>query len=121
VLRHDLCTNQEDVGRFIREARAVNQIGHANIVDVFAFGALPDGRSYLVMEWLTGESLRGRMRRGPLSRSQIYDLMTDIVSALEAAHKNGIIHRDLKPDNVFLVEAQGDRRRAKLLDSASRS
>jgi serine/threonine protein kinase len=116
VLKRELCTDDKEVERFVQEARAVNQIGHANIVDVFAFGVLPDGRSYLVMEWLVGQSLRSRMRRGQLSRNEVREITLDIVRALEAAHAQGIIHRDLKPDNVFLVEAPGEKPRAKLLD-----
>ena len=116
VLKRELCTDQKEVGRFVQEARAVNQIGHANIVDVFAFGTLPDGRSYLIMEWLVGQSLRARMRRGQLSRNEVRETVLDIVRALEATHAQQIIHRDLKPDNVFLVEAPGERARAKLLD-----
>lgn len=116
VLKRELCTDQKEVGRFVQEARAVNQIGHANIVDVFAFGTLPDGRSYLIMEWLVGQSLRARMRRGPMSRSEVRDIVLDIVRALEATHAKQIIHRDLKPDNVFLVETAGEKTRAKLLD-----
>jgi tRNA A-37 threonylcarbamoyl transferase component Bud32 len=116
VLRRELCTDANEIMRFIQEARAVNQIGHPNIVDVFAFGALPDGRSYLVMEWLVGETLRARIRRGLLPRAEIRDVLVEIVRALEAAHAKGIIHRDLKPDNVFLVEVDGERPRAKLLD-----
>src|SRR5579863_3222210 len=57
VLRRELCEDPIVLERFLDEARVVNQIGHPNIVDVFAFGVLPDGRSYLVMEWLQGETL----------------------------------------------------------------
>src|SRR5215813_93402 len=67
VLHPRLCDDEEAVERFITEARAANQIGHPNIVDVFAFGALSYGRSYMVMEWLAGESLAQRLHRGPLS------------------------------------------------------
>ena len=116
VLKRELCTDQKEVGRFVQEARAVNQIGHANIVDVFAFGELPDGRSYLIMEWLVGQSLRARMGRGPLSRNDVREIILDVVRALEATHAKQIIHRDLKPDNVFLVDTPGEKPRAKLLD-----
>jgi serine/threonine protein kinase len=66
VLRKDLCEDPHSVERFMDEARVVNQIGHPNIVDVFAFGEMLDGRHYLVMEYLKGETLRARMDRSRL-------------------------------------------------------
>src|SRR5262249_5494406 len=67
VIGQDLCTDPEAVERFVQEARAVNQIGHPNIVDAFNFGTLEDGRCYFVMEWLQGESLGDRLRRGRMT------------------------------------------------------
>src|SRR5688572_7025540 len=57
VIRHELCRSAEAVDRFVQEACAANEIGHPNLVDVFNFGTLPDGRSYFVMEWLQGRTL----------------------------------------------------------------
>jgi serine/threonine protein kinase len=102
------------IERFIAEARVVNEIGNANIVDVFAFGLTPDGRAYLAMEWLKGESLRVRLTRGPIDVETTCSIARPLVRALAAAHANHIVHRDLKPDNVFLVE--GDPPTVKLLD-----
>ncbi len=116
VLKPELSQNRNAVDRFVVEARAVNQIGHPNIVDIFAFGALPDGRSYYVMDLLAGESLRGWIRRGPLHVSAAVHFIDEIASALVAAHAKGIIHRDLKPDNVFVVEVPGRAHEIKLLD-----
>ena len=115
VLKPELSQNHTAVERFVLEARAVNQIGHPNIVDIFAFGALPDGRSYYVMDLLAGESLRARCKRGPLHVAEAVVLIDEIASALIAAHGKGIVHRDLKPDNVFLVAHPG-RVDVKLLD-----
>jgi len=116
VLHAELSVNAEAVERFVQEARSVNQIGHPNIVDIFAFGTLPDGRSYFVMEWLRGESLRQRLQRGPIPLLEAFAIIDTITVALAAAHDNGIVHRDLKPDNVFLVAVKGGQPQVKLLD-----
>jgi serine/threonine-protein kinase len=104
------------VERFVQEARAVNQIGHPNIVDIFSFGKLPDGRNYFVMEWLQGETLHSRLERGPIELSEIVEILLHVCDALEAAHEKGIVHRDLKPENIFLVERRPGRKQVKLLD-----
>jgi len=116
VLKAELCRSAFNVERFIDEARIVNQIGHPNIVDVFAFGQTTDGRSYFVMEWLKGESLRARIARSRLDLDEICEVIRPLARALEAAHEQGVIHRDLKPDNIFLVELRGEVPRVKLLD-----
>jgi eukaryotic-like serine/threonine-protein kinase len=115
VLHAEMSASKQSVERFVQEARAVNQIGHPNIVDIFAFGTLPGGRSYYVMEWLQGETLRQRLDRGRLSLGEALWLIESIATPLEAAHAKGIVHRDLKPDNVFLIEGR-DRPVVKLLD-----
>jgi serine/threonine protein kinase len=115
VLKAELSSNPSTVQRFIQEARAVNQIGHPNIVDIFAFGTLPDGRSYLVMDLLEGEPLRKRVKRGAIPAAEAGQILDEVASALEAAHGAGFIHRDLKPDNVFIV-ANPTRFELKLLD-----
>ncbi|MGZ3439401.1 MAG: protein kinase domain-containing protein [Polyangia bacterium] len=116
VMARHLCIDPVQVERFVQEARAVNQIGHPNIVDVFAFGALPDGRSYFVMEWLQGETLAARLRRGWLSVPEAVAITFQICDGLAAAHDKGIVHRDLKPENVFLVPVRNRRMLVKLLD-----
>jgi serine/threonine protein kinase len=108
-------SNPAAVERFIQEARAVNQIGHPNIVDIFDFAQLPDGRRYLVMDLLVGESLRARVKRGPLPVAEACAVLDEIASALAAAHGKGFAHRDLKPDNVF-ISTSGGRLDVKLLD-----
>ena len=104
------------VERFVLEARAVNAIGHPNIVDVFSFGRLSDGRSYFVMEWLQGETLYDRLWERRLTLDEALDILDQICDALEAAHEKGIVHRDLKPANVFLCPVRGRRDLVKLLD-----
>jgi serine/threonine protein kinase len=115
VIRRDLSSSHEAVDRFIREAQSVNQIGDPNIVDVFGFGRLPDGRSFFVMEWLQGESLRERLQR-PLPFPEAIEILETIAKALQAAHEAGVVHRDLKPDNVFLASHKGSKPEVKLLD-----
>jgi serine/threonine-protein kinase len=106
VLHPELSRDPAAVERFVREARVVNEIGHPNIVDIFAFGTLADGRNYFVMEQLRGESLKARMQRARLSLDEVRAVLATIATALEAAHKVGVVHRDLKPDNVFLVDVE---------------
>src|SRR5262249_34723744 len=115
VIADELCTDPDSVGRFVQEARAAAQLGHPNIVDAFAFGTLPDGRAYFVMEWLRGQNLLERLLRGPGGLDQALEIVDQVCAALEAAHARGIIHRDLKPDNVYLTDLAG-RLLVKLLD-----
>jgi len=116
IMAARLCVDPVAVERFTQEARAVNQIGHPNIVDVFAFGALPDGRSYMVMELLQGETLGTRLRKGPVPLVEAIAILFQICDGLAAAHDKGIVHRDLKPENIFLVPVRVRRLLVKLLD-----
>jgi serine/threonine-protein kinase len=116
ILTPALCSDPRSVNRFIDEARAVNQIGHPNIVDVFAFGVLPDGRHYLVMELLQGETLGARMHRQRMTLAEACAVLKPLARALAVVHDKGITHRDLKPENVFLVSLPGEPPVIKLLD-----
>ncbi|MBK9035653.1 MAG: serine/threonine protein kinase [Myxococcales bacterium] len=114
VLHHQFTHQPVTVQRFLLEARAANRIGHPNIVDIFAFGVLPDRRHYFVMEWLDGETLADRIDRDVVPRTEAYTILDEILAGLQDAHAKDIVHRDLKPDNIFLLA--GDRVRVKLLD-----
>jgi eukaryotic-like serine/threonine-protein kinase len=103
VLARRFSVDPEMVSRFIAEARAVNQIRHRHIIDIFSFGQLADGRHYYVMEYLDGEPLDARIEReGRLSLAAAIPILRAIGRALDAAHGKGIAHRDLKAENVFL-------------------
>src|SRR5215471_2895173 len=116
IISPSLCADADCVERFVLEARAANQIGHPNIVDVFAFGELPDGRLFYVMELLSGSSLEEHLKQQErLGEDEALWIVIQLSDALAAAHELGIIHRDLKPDNVFL-DGVGKHRRVKLLD-----
>jgi serine/threonine-protein kinase len=98
-----LSLRPDTLQRFAQEAWAVNQIRHPNIVDVYTYGALPDGRPYFVMEWLPGETLAALGGAGMLSRAELLRVAVQVCDALGAAHAAGVVHRDLKPENVLLV------------------
>jgi serine/threonine protein kinase len=106
--------------RFFNEARAVNLIDHPGIVQVSDYGQLPDGTAYLVMEFLKGETLNQRAKRGALSLPEIVRIARQIGAALAAAHEKNVFHRDLKPDNIMIIPEQDaetpGRERVKLLD-----
>jgi serine/threonine-protein kinase len=119
VLHPHLSADPQIAARFLNEARAVNIVDHPGMVEIFEFGRLPDGTTFIVMELLKGESLRSRLARvGRLQPEEALRLGRQVAATLAAAHERAIIHRDLKPDNVFIVpdpEAPGGER-AKVLD-----
>jgi TolB-like protein/tetratricopeptide (TPR) repeat protein len=102
--------------RFVEEARAVNKIRHPNIIDIFAFGRLPDGRQYFVMEYLDGETLESRLAAGPLPASDARRLLLQICQGLQAVHDERIVHRDLKPENLWIARPRNGEPYAKILD-----
>jgi len=96
--------------RFEREARAISALNHPHICTLHDIGS-QDGVDFLVMEYLEGETLADRLRRGRLPMDQLAKIGCEISGALDAAHRAGIVHRDLKPGNVMLVKSG-----AKLMD-----
>ena len=113
VVGGDWARQSQLVERFFSEARAVNVIRHENIVNVLDLAWLPDGRPYIVMEFLDGQPLSSVIRnRGPLPLGSLTSLLSEVLDALGAAHDHGIVHRDLKPDNIFVTPGG----RAKVLD-----
>jgi serine/threonine-protein kinase len=101
---------------FLREARAVNRINHANIVDINDFGETEDGLAYLVMELLVGEGLSVHIARGPMDLGVSLDILEQVTAALARAHDLGVVHRDLKPDNIYLINKEGRKNFVKVID-----
>lgn len=116
VLRSDVVTDPRDVDRMLDEARIINSIKHRGIINIFGAGTLDDGRHYLIMELLEGESLEQLMQReGKVAAGDAVLILEEVLSALGAAHSAGVVHRDLKPANIFLVK-EGNKVYVKLLD-----
>ncbi|MEL6981825.1 MAG: serine/threonine-protein kinase, partial [Actinomycetota bacterium] len=89
--------------RFQRECQALGRLtGRSDIVDVHVAGSLPDGRPYLVLEYVEGGTLWDRVERGPLEESELVSIGQQLCTALDHAHRADILHRDIKPENVFL-------------------
>jgi len=107
VLKLELCRSKEMVARFHQEARALHTIQHEHIVEVYDIGRARCGRVFFVMEYLEGESLSARLRRGPLRWPDAFPILDQILRALQATHDKGFVHRDLKPDNIWLTYVHG--------------
>src|SRR5208337_1728758 len=90
--------------RFAREAKVISNVSHPHICALFDVGNV-DGTEFLVMEYLEGETLESRLRRGPLPIMEVLNVGIEIADALDKAHRGGVIHRDLKPANVMLTES----------------
>lgn len=118
VLAGRLANNKNAIRRFVLEARAVNDIRHPGLVDIFSFGQLTDGRHYYVMEYLEGRNLGDVLReRICLSVAEAIPIFLEVGQALVAVHAKGIVHRDLKPENIFLLSSPPPGgQRAKLVD-----
>src|SRR5919204_6474973 len=110
ILPETLAADSQFRDRFDREARAVSQLTHPHICTLYDVGEQA-GTAFLVMEYLEGETLEQRLKKGALPLDEALKIAIQIADALSAAHRAGIIHRDLKPGNVMLTK-QG----AKLLD-----
>ncbi len=116
VLHPEMTRLPEVVARFEREAMAAAHIEHPNVAAATDFGKLDDGSFFLVLEYVEGQSLRDVIGRGPVEPSRAVHISRQIAAALVRAHGLGIVHRDLKPENVMLVERDGDKDFAKVLD-----
>jgi len=102
VLPASFSADRDRLQRFIQEARAAAGLNHPNILSIFDIGE-DQGAPYIVCELLEGETLREKLRTGPIQVRKAVDYALQTARALAAAHDKGIIHRDLKPENLFLT------------------
>ena len=116
LLHRSQSEDPNSVGRFFDEAKIVNRLQHPNIVDVSELSTLPDGRPYMLMEFLDGKNLEQHLKlKKKLTLKEAAEIMVQVCDALEAAHQKSIVHRDLKPENIFITR-KNNALHVKLLD-----
>ncbi len=114
----ELALDHDAQTRFHNEARAAARLQTKHVVQIFDHGTMPDGRPYIVMEFLVGEPLDARLtRERRLPPGDVYRIFSEVAKGLTKAHEVGVVHRDLKPENVFLCRSEdGDAEIAKVVD-----
>ncbi|RMG95117.1 MAG: PEGA domain-containing protein [Deltaproteobacteria bacterium] len=115
LVRAECATDRKFITRFRREMEVTTQLRHPSTIRVFEHGETEDGRPFMVMELLRGESLADRLERGPIPELEALQYARQIAESLSEAHEHGIFHRDLKPDNIF-IEKVGVSKVVKVLD-----
>ncbi|HFE45034.1 MAG TPA: PEGA domain-containing protein [Nannocystis exedens] len=115
LMRRECLSDHKFITRFLREIEVTTQFRHPSTIRVYEHGKTDDGRPYMVMELLTGESLSERLERGRIPELQALDFAKQIAESLSEAHEHEVYHRDLKPDNLF-IETVGVTTVLKVLD-----
>lgn len=111
VMPGSFASDADRLRRFEQEARTVAALNHPNIVGLFDIGT-HEAAPYIVSEWLEGETIRERLKDGPIPPRKAVELLVQIAEGLAAAHERGVVHRDLKPENIFITRGG----RVKILD-----
>ena len=112
LLPEEFAHDRYRMQRFIREAQAASAINHPNVCVIHEVGETEDGRSFIAMEYVEGESLSAKIAGKPLAPKEIVDIGMQVADGLSEAHAKGIIHRDIKPSNIAITP----RGQAKILD-----
>ena len=116
LLRSEFSAHDQMVARFLKEARAINAVGHPNIVQVYGTGLLGK-QHYMILELLVGETLDARLERVKrLSVEEALPIFLEVADALAAAHDRHVVHRDVKPENIFLADRGDQGEAVKVLD-----
>jgi serine/threonine protein kinase len=116
VLRADLASDPDAMQRFQQEARVATQIKHPNVAILYDFSQLPDGRFYMVLEYIEGEDVGSRIKKGPVPAAEATELAIQALRGLDAIHSAGLIHRDISPDNLMVTRDRKGRALLKIID-----
>ncbi len=116
IFRRELAKDKNLRERFKREATSAQRLSHPHIIEILGYGETDDGTQYLVMEFLSGESLESVIEHGPVPLARGLDIMLQTLDGLARAHDFEVVHRDLKPDNLFVVRKEDGSDHVKILD-----
>src|SRR5512144_1913164 len=105
IIKSEFAADRDVADRFLREARTMAKLRHPHAAMIFDAGSLPDGRHFIIMEFVEGETLSQALaREGRFSPARAVQIATQVCDVLEEAHRLGVVHRDLKPSNIMLSE-----------------
>jgi len=117
VIQSRLAGDKDFIDRFIREARVLTKLRHPNLVQLFEFGTLQEDIFFMVMEYLSGESVLERLRRlTRIPAAQAVKIVREAALGLHSAHQRGIIHRDISPDNLLILKDEIEGEMTKVID-----